>query len=385
MALDLLVRTPEGRERDRRELELQLALGPALIMTRGYAAPEVEHIYARARALARGLAEIPQLILASVGALGFHLVRGDQRAAQATAEELLAIALQVGNPGLLVEAHFALGVSLHYRGRFDDAREHLQRSVTLYEARRDAAHAFEYGQDPRVASLCYLAYGRALQGHEADALRHVETALRGAEELDHAFTRACALHFAGMIHELQGDLRAAREYAEREVAIAREHRFPLWLAGGAQLQGRVLTLEGRLEEGLKLMQEGLATWRATGAGLAVPYYLSHLADAHLSAGDLARARAAVAEGLAVIERNDERNYAAELHRLHGALLAADPATSGQAGAAFERAVSLARQQRSRVLARRAAASYARYLHAGGRTAEAEQLRAELDRALAESP
>ena len=211
---------------------------------------------------------------------------------------------------------------------------------------------------PGSASLCYLAYGRALQGHEAEALRHLEAALRGAEERDHAFTRGCALHFAGLIHELRGDFGAARDYAEREVAVAREHRFPFWLAGGTHMRGRVLAVEGRLDEGLSLMREGLAIWKATGAGLALPYHLSHVADAHLSAGNIAPGLAAVAEGLAVVERHDERNYAAELHRLRGALLAADPATSPEAEAAFEQAVSLARQQRSRVLARRAAASLA---------------------------
>jgi DNA-binding NtrC family response regulator/predicted ATPase len=377
-ALDLLTRMPEGRLRDRQELELQLALGPALIMTKGYAAAEVEHLYARARALAQGLAEIPQLISASVGALGFHLVRGDQRAALESAEQLLAIALQAGSAALLVEAHFALGVSLHYRGRFDDARVHLEQSIGLYDQHRDVGHAVDYGQDPWIASLCYLAYGRALQGHEGDALRHVEAALRGADQRGHAFTRACALHFAGMIHELWGDVGAAREYAEREVAVAREHRFPLWLAGGTQLRGRLVALEGRLEEGLALMREGLAIWTATGAGLALPYYLSHLADAHLSAGNVAQGLAAVAEGLAVVERHDERNYAAELHRLQGALLASDPARSHEAEAAFERAVSLARQQRSRVLARRAAASFAAHLRGRGRAAEADRLLAELD-------
>jgi predicted ATPase len=383
--LALLARTPEGRERNRRELELRLALGPPLIMTRGYAAADVARVYTRARELAQGLAEVPHLVSASIGALGFHLVRGDQRAAGESAEQLLAIALSVGNPALLVRAHFAMGVSLHHRGRFAAAAAHLEQSVALYDPGRDAGHAVEYGQDPRIVSLCYLAYGRALQGSEVPARRYVDAALRGGEELGHAFTRGCALHFAGVIHELLGDLAAARAYAEREIAVAREHRFPFWLAGGTQLHGRVLAVEGRLQEGLALMHEGLAIWRATGAGLAVPYYLCHLADAHLSAGEVARAAAAVAEGLELVERHDERNYEAELHRLQGALLAGDPATGRQAEAAFQRALSLARHQGSLVLVRRAAASLVNYLHACGRTEDAERLRPELDRAPASPP
>ena len=161
-------------------------------------------------------------------------------------------------------------------------------SVALYDPRRDAGHAFAYGQDPRVASLCYLAYGRALQGHEAEALRHLEAALRGAEE------RGPRVHARVRPPLRRPDPRAARATSGRPGSMpsARSRwrasigsRF--WLAGGTHMRGRVLAVEGRLEEGLSLMREGLAIWKATGAGLALPYYLSHLADAHLSAGDIA--------------------------------------------------------------------------------------------------
>ena len=383
--LDLLMRMPETRERDRQELQLQVTLGPVLIMTKTYAAAEVDHVYTRARALSQGLGETASLVSASVGVFGaftFHLVRGDLRAAQGTAERLLTIAVEATSAGLLVEAHFALGASLHYRGRFRDASAHLEKSIALYDPRRDAEHAFEYGQDPLVASLCHLAYGRSLQGHEADSLRYLEAALRRAGELGHAFTHACALHFASLIHELRGEFGTAGEYAEREIAIAREHRFPFWLAGGMHLRGRALAAQGHRDEGLRLMNEELASCRATGAHLAVPYLLCHIADAHLSAGNVPQGLAAVVEGLAVAEGNDQQTYLPELLRLRGELLACDPATSREAEVFFEHAVSLARQQRSRVLARRAAASLAEYLRARGRAGEAEQMLADLHRALA---
>ena len=50
-ALELLAGLPAGPERDRKELDLQIALGAALIATKGWAAPEVERAYARAREL----------------------------------------------------------------------------------------------------------------------------------------------------------------------------------------------------------------------------------------------------------------------------------------------------------------------------------------------
>ena len=47
-AIELLTRTSESPERDRRELVLQTMLGPVLMMTKGWAAPETERVYLRA-------------------------------------------------------------------------------------------------------------------------------------------------------------------------------------------------------------------------------------------------------------------------------------------------------------------------------------------------
>ena len=50
-ALELLKTLPNTLERTQQELDLQITLGPALIAIKGWAAPEVEKTYTRARAL----------------------------------------------------------------------------------------------------------------------------------------------------------------------------------------------------------------------------------------------------------------------------------------------------------------------------------------------
>ena len=61
-ALELLATLPETPARAQQELDLQIALGPALMATKGPAAPEVEQTYARARALcAAGGRDAPAL------------------------------------------------------------------------------------------------------------------------------------------------------------------------------------------------------------------------------------------------------------------------------------------------------------------------------------
>jgi len=59
--LELLGALPDNPERQRRELELQLALGQASVAAKGFAAPETGRAYARARELCYRLGDIKQL------------------------------------------------------------------------------------------------------------------------------------------------------------------------------------------------------------------------------------------------------------------------------------------------------------------------------------
>src|SRR5262249_8523885 len=59
--LELLQSLPSTPERIQQELTLQIALGPALMAVKGYAAPEVEKAYARTRVLCQQAGETPQL------------------------------------------------------------------------------------------------------------------------------------------------------------------------------------------------------------------------------------------------------------------------------------------------------------------------------------
>jgi class 3 adenylate cyclase len=59
--LELLAMLPDTPERAPQELVMQATLGPSLMATKGYAAPGVEHAYARARDLCQQVGETPQL------------------------------------------------------------------------------------------------------------------------------------------------------------------------------------------------------------------------------------------------------------------------------------------------------------------------------------
>src|SRR5262249_50339820 len=122
--LALLAMLPETPERARQELDLQTTLGPALINTKGQAAPEVLHAYARARELCQQVGETPQLFQVLRGLWYFYLHRVELQTARELGEHLLTLAQQVGDPALRLEAHYALGNTLNYLGEFVATQAH---------------------------------------------------------------------------------------------------------------------------------------------------------------------------------------------------------------------------------------------------------------------
>jgi predicted ATPase len=74
--LDLLKTLPDTPERAQQELTLQIALGGPLMSTKGFAAPEVEKTYARARELCQQVGETPQRFRVLLGLRMFYQVGG---------------------------------------------------------------------------------------------------------------------------------------------------------------------------------------------------------------------------------------------------------------------------------------------------------------------
>src|SRR5262249_12318058 len=132
-----------------------------------------------------------------------------------------------------------------------------------------------------------------------------------------------------------------------------------------------MLLQGWREQAIPLLLKGLSAFRATGAGVRVPYYLGMLGDAYTRAARFEDAHRAFDEALAVAERNDDRFQEAELHRLRGELLLAEsPDQAAPAEECFRQALATAVRQQSKAWELRAATSLARLWQRQGRRDEA---------------
>jgi predicted ATPase/class 3 adenylate cyclase len=284
-ALGLLNSLPDTPERARLELSLQIALGAPLIAIKGYAAAEVEEAYARARELCKQVGDAFQLFRVIGGLTYFYFNRGDFRKARELAEELFEIAQSARDSSLIMRAHSGLGATLFRLGELASAREHLTRGLLLYDPQKHGPYASGIAHDFKVGNLSCAAWISWLLGYPDQALESSREALTLAEKLCHPFSLAYALYWNAVGRAFRREWHAAQEGAEALVALSTEQGFPYWLALGTILRGRMLGRQGREEEGIGQLRQGLAIWRAAGAELlARPSHLAGLAEVYGEVG-----------------------------------------------------------------------------------------------------
>jgi predicted ATPase len=126
-------------------INIRVDLGPALIATSGFSAPEVEENYTCARELCDQLGETSQLFPVLWGLARMHDTRGELKEGRVLAEQLLNLAQRVQEPALLLEAHHELWANLSALGELTSARLHLEQGFLLYDPQKHRQHAFLYG------------------------------------------------------------------------------------------------------------------------------------------------------------------------------------------------------------------------------------------------
>jgi predicted ATPase len=125
------------------------------------------------------------------------------------------------------------------------------------------------------------------------------------------------------------------------------------------------------------VRQGIAAWRATGAELSLSHWLGILTEVVRNLGQPEEGLMVLAEALAVVEKTQERYYAAELYRLKGALLVTledgGRQADGTPEACFQQALEIARSQHAKSWELRAATSLACLWQQQGKRQEAYDL------------
>jgi predicted ATPase len=373
--LELIKTLPDSRNRNRQELALCLALGQAYVIIKGFAAPETEHVYTRARELCQRVGSHSDLFTVLQGMWFLSAARAQHQKAREIVEELLRLAELQHSVSLLMQAHCAMGISLSYLGEFTAALEHLETGMAHYESCRDSSHSFLLGKsNPKIFFHIFVARILWLCGYPDQALQKSCEMLALAKELSHPYSTVEALVGITRMHQCRREGQQAQKHTEALLELSTEHGFSMRAAQGTFLKGWAMAVQGEHKKGVKEMHRGLAAWRETGTEVSVPEFLAFIAEIYGKTGQIEEGLQMLDEALTFVENTKECWWEAELQRLKGELLMASHANNEtEAEKCYHQAIAIARHQQAKSLELRAAISLARSWQSQGKSDEARTL------------
>jgi len=190
---DALAQTDEakaGAARRQRLTQLQVAYGNALLAARGFGAPETTEAFARARESASGERVAPARLAADWGLWVGSYARGELRSMRAHAAAFLHDVEATPDSPEAGVAYRLHGINCWFAGQYREARDHLERALALFQPGRDDDLAFQFGPDPGVTAMIYLAIASWPLGEVDRAVSLVERMKTRIAGLSHATTLA---------------------------------------------------------------------------------------------------------------------------------------------------------------------------------------------------
>ena len=376
--LELLATLPETPARAQQELDLQLALGPALTAAKGLGAPEVEQTYARARILCVQVGETPRLFPTLVGLCHCYLNRGALPTARELGEQLYALVQREATSGYRLEAHEVLGTILYQMGSYGIAWTHFEQGIALLDSAAPRRLASGPGVKPGLWCLAVGALVLWCLGYPAQAVQRSQEALTLAQAQAHPQSLAMAQHLAAALHYRRREASAVQTQAEALLTLATAQEFPHMVGWGTFWQGWALTMHGQRVMGLAQMHQGMQVVLATGQELSRTYCRVLLADAAGQVGQVEEGLRLLAEALTMFEAGQQGELLAEAYRLQGEFLLCQAVPEAtQAEACFQQALEVARRQQTKSFELRAASSLSRLWQQQGKYAAARELLAPL--------
>ena len=283
VALDLLGKLGEKPDRAAKELELCVKLGPVLMMVKGPGSPEVEAIYSRAVALEAG-EDSSTRFKALWGLYYYSMTSGHLNEAAAHADELLGLAQRLGADDLVLEGHHAKWATSLWCGELAAADEHSQKGISRYDCTRHHALAFTFsGHDPGVCAHGVRAINMALLGFPQQAMKLAAEAVTLARSLSHPYSLANAMWHSAIVLQVGRQRQSCRDLSSELLELSQEHDFPMMRGAGMFFSGWATADGGELEQGIALMEQGLALFSAV-RHVTRPYMLAVLASAKADLG-----------------------------------------------------------------------------------------------------
>ncbi|MGB9150630.1 MAG: AAA family ATPase [Burkholderiales bacterium] len=367
-----------SRDRDRVELDLHASLGTVYMLAKGWAAPEVEHAYARANQLSAAVIDPEDAVRTLWGICVFHLVRGEIDYARGMGDRIMDIANSSGSRRARLVAHM-LGVQLSmYSGDFTGAQTHATVAEQLYSVEDDQPMISHFSTDLRLTVRLHAAHIQWISGLPDQSIALSVQNVEFARPLNHPYSLSWAMTWGAIPLLYRREHEELLKLVEQGICIAEEHGFAYTAAIGTMARGWARAQAGAQSEGIREMKQGLTNFRKTGAEIVVPFFQTLLAELLCDVGEKDEALSLTDQAMDQIGRWGERWQEAEIHRVRGILFAAHPqADIARAEASLIQAIDIASKQGAKGWELRARVALARLLSGENHCTQARAILAPL--------
>ncbi|XOV82414.1 MAG: AAA family ATPase [bacterium] len=330
-ALSELQHIPPDESRNALELDIQIALGPVLIATRGYSSAEVKQTYERAVELCETSTASARLAPPIFGLWSHRVVAGELGLAVELGDKLHQVAVSAQSDDLLLESHVLSGVTLSYTGPMRESLRHMDAAIEMYDKSAHAGHAYTFGQDPLMAAMSYRGIALWWLGLPVQAGDAADRAIDIARELGHARSLAFALANATRCHLKRGAYERCITVGEEGIELCAELGFPDFRAM-ADFHLRAAQFAGNPDRATsEAMEQALTELKQVGNSLSMPFYHCQLAQAHTHLQNYAAARSSLQHAEAALVRHGCDSDEVEVRRVRAELLIADPSGNSDEG------------------------------------------------------
>jgi predicted ATPase len=346
--------------------------GLALRLVRGWAAPELEPTLARASALCHELNDPPELFPVMWNVAFFNLLRGHLSLVQEQVETMMAQAGAAAEPlrsAFEMSACHIAGVTCEFLGDVRRSHELLERARALHDPARHAEYNAMFGMDPGMVARAMSCRPLFALGYPDRALERSRETIEISRSQRQPVTFTFALILSQGIHLYRGEAADAIALGDQSIALCQEYEFAQEIEWARAFQGAAYSLAGEVERGAAELEASLIAQKALRTGLVRTMFLSLLAESYRRAGRIEEGLRVVDEGFSYAEASGEHGFDHELHRVRGELQLATGRVT-EAEASFRAAVAEARRRDARSFELRAATCLARLLAASGRADEA---------------
>jgi predicted ATPase len=368
-ALNLAAKLPESIARDELELSLLIALGPLQISTSGPGGPESQSTYQRATELCERLPHGPHHFPAF---WGWWRTAPNFNVTQERANKMSSHVSMLEDDDLRLQAHHCQWATLFNLGNQRACCAHISDGLQIYENGDYRTHGVLYGgHDPKVCALGEKSLSLWLLGYPEQSLQAANSSLTFAESLQHAGSIGHGRDIEIMVHRYRGDPTTVLNRAETMSAFALQTGSHDLAAKAKIFRGWALSWLGEVEDGVRLIQEGLDSQRAIGTQEDFPVYYEMLAESYGFLNKPALALELIDEAFDMAKRTGLQYWSAELLRRKGELLMQlSPEAAAEAAICFKQATAIAASQETRSLLLRIAMSEVRHRMTGAGETEA---------------